>query len=43
MMLSIGLTVIRAFKGADFQTEILEAIDCTSGIALAISQQSVFW
>jgi two-component system, sensor histidine kinase and response regulator len=31
------MTVIRAFKGADFQTEILEAIDCKSGIALAIS------
>ncbi len=33
------MTVIRAFKGADFQTEILEAIDCTSGISLAISHQ----
>ena len=33
------MTVIRAFQGADFQTEILEAIDCKSGIALAISQQ----
>jgi two-component system, sensor histidine kinase and response regulator len=31
------MTVIRAFNGADFQTEILEAIDCKSGIALAIS------
>jgi two-component system, sensor histidine kinase and response regulator len=33
------MTVIRAFKGADFQTEILEAIDCQSGIALAVSTQ----
>jgi two-component system, sensor histidine kinase and response regulator len=33
------MTVIRAFKGADFQTEILEAIDCKSGIALAVSHQ----
>lgn len=33
------MTVIRAFNGADFQTEILEASDCKSGIALAISQQ----
>ena len=33
------MTVIRAFKGADFQTEILEAIDCQSGIDLAISHQ----
>ena len=33
------MTVIRAFKGADFQTEILEAIDCQSGIELAISHQ----
>jgi two-component system, sensor histidine kinase and response regulator len=33
------MTVIRAFKGADFQTEILEAIDCKSGIALAVSDQ----
>jgi two-component system, sensor histidine kinase and response regulator len=33
------MTVIRAFNGADFQTEILEAIDCKSGIALAISHQ----
>jgi two-component system, sensor histidine kinase and response regulator len=33
------MTVIRAFKGADFRTEILEAIDCTTGIALANSHQ----
>jgi two-component system, sensor histidine kinase and response regulator len=33
------LTVIRAFKGADFRTEILEAIDCATGIALAITSQ----
>jgi two-component system, sensor histidine kinase and response regulator len=33
------MTVIRAFKSADFQTEILEAIDCTTGIALANSHQ----
>ncbi len=33
------MTVIKAFKGADFQTEILEAIDCTTGIALANSHQ----
>jgi two-component system, sensor histidine kinase and response regulator len=33
------MSVIRAFQGADFQTEILEAIDCESGIALAISDQ----
>jgi two-component system, sensor histidine kinase and response regulator len=33
------MTVIRAFNGADFQTEILEAIDCQSGIDLAISHQ----
>ncbi len=33
------LTVIRAFKGADFQVEIFEAIDCKSGIALAISDR----
>jgi two-component system, sensor histidine kinase and response regulator len=33
------MTVIKAFEGADFQTEILEAIDCKSGIALAISHQ----
>ncbi len=31
--------VIKAFRGADFQAEILEAIDCKSGIALAISHQ----
>jgi two-component system, sensor histidine kinase and response regulator len=33
------MTVIRAFQGADFQTEILEAIDCKSGMALAIAEQ----
>jgi two-component system, sensor histidine kinase and response regulator len=33
------LAVIRAFKSAEFQTELLEAIDCASGIALANSQQ----
>ena len=33
------LTEIRAFKGADFQAEIFEAIDCKSGIALAISDR----
>jgi two-component system, sensor histidine kinase and response regulator len=29
------MAVIRAFQGADFQAELTEAIDCTSGIALA--------
>ncbi len=33
------MTVARAFNGADFQTEIFEAIDCKSGIALAVSHQ----
>jgi two-component system, sensor histidine kinase and response regulator len=33
------MTVIRAFKGADFQTEILEAIDCATGIALAVADR----
>jgi two-component system, sensor histidine kinase and response regulator len=33
------MAVIRAFKGAEFQTELLEAIDCASGIALAKSHQ----
>jgi two-component system, sensor histidine kinase and response regulator len=33
------MTVIRAFNGADFQTEISEAIDCKTGIALAVSHQ----
>jgi two-component system, sensor histidine kinase and response regulator len=33
------MSVIRAFKGADFQTEILEAIDCATGIALANSDR----
>jgi two-component system, sensor histidine kinase and response regulator len=32
------MAVIRAFKGADFRTELTEAIDCTSGIALATAQ-----
>jgi two-component system, sensor histidine kinase and response regulator len=32
------MAVIRAFKGADFHTELTEAIDCTSGIALANAQ-----
>jgi CheY-like chemotaxis protein len=29
------LAVIRAFQGADFQTETSEASDCATGIALA--------
>ena len=33
------MAVIRAFKGADFQTELLEAIDCASGLILANSHQ----
>jgi two-component system, sensor histidine kinase and response regulator len=33
------LAVIRAFKGADFRTELLEAIDCASGLILANSHQ----
>ncbi len=33
------MTVTRAFKGADFRTELLEAIDCISGVALATSHQ----
>ena len=33
------LAVIRAFKGADFRTELTEAIDCASGIAIANSCQ----
>jgi two-component system, sensor histidine kinase and response regulator len=33
------MAVIRAFKGAEFQTELLEAIDCASGMALANSHQ----
>jgi two-component system, sensor histidine kinase and response regulator len=32
------MAVIRAFKGADFHTELTEAIDCTSGIVLANAQ-----
>lgn len=33
------MAVIRAFKGADFRTEVLEAIDCASGLALANTHQ----
>jgi two-component system, sensor histidine kinase and response regulator len=33
------MAVIRAFKGADFRAELTEAIDCTTGIALANSHQ----
>jgi two-component system, sensor histidine kinase and response regulator len=33
------ISVIRAFKDADFRTEITEAIDCASGISLATSHQ----
>lgn len=33
------MMVTRAFKGADFRTELLEAIDCASGITLATSHQ----
>jgi two-component system, sensor histidine kinase and response regulator len=33
------MAVIRAFKEADFRTELLEAIDCTSGLILANSHQ----
>jgi two-component system, sensor histidine kinase and response regulator len=33
------MAVIRAFKGADFRTEITEAIDCASGLVLANSRQ----
>jgi two-component system, sensor histidine kinase and response regulator len=33
------MAVIRAFRDADFRTEITESIDCASGIALATSQQ----
>jgi two-component system, sensor histidine kinase and response regulator len=33
------LAVIRAFKGADFRTELLEAIDCASGLILANTHQ----
>jgi CheY-like chemotaxis protein len=33
------MAVIRAFKGAEFQTELLEAIDCASGIDLATSHE----
>jgi two-component system, sensor histidine kinase and response regulator len=33
------MAVIRAFRDADFRTQITEAIDCISGIALATFQQ----
>jgi two-component system, sensor histidine kinase and response regulator len=33
------LAVIRAFKGADFRTELSEAIDCASGLILANTHQ----
>jgi two-component system, sensor histidine kinase and response regulator len=33
------LAVIRAFKGADFQTELTEAIDCATGITFATADQ----
>ncbi len=33
------MAVIRAFQGADFRTELLEAIDCNSGITLATSDR----
>jgi two-component system, sensor histidine kinase and response regulator len=33
------MAVIRAFKGADFRTELTEAIDCASGLVLANSHQ----
>jgi two-component system, sensor histidine kinase and response regulator len=33
------LTLIRAFKGADFQVELSEAIDCASAILMANSHQ----
>jgi two-component system, sensor histidine kinase and response regulator len=33
------MAVIRAFKEADFRTELTEAIDCASGIALVNSHQ----
>jgi two-component system, sensor histidine kinase and response regulator len=33
------MTVIRAFKDAEFRTELLEAIDCATGMALAHSHQ----
>ena len=33
------MTVIRAFKDADFRTELTEAIDCATGIAVANSHQ----
>lgn len=33
------MAVIRAFNGADFRTELLEASDCTSGLMMANSRQ----
>lgn len=33
------MAVIRAFKGADFRTELFEAIDCASGLILANTYQ----
>jgi two-component system, sensor histidine kinase and response regulator len=33
------MAVIRAFKGADFRTELTEAIDCATGIALALTDR----
>jgi two-component system, sensor histidine kinase and response regulator len=33
------MAVIRAFKGADFRTELTEAIDCASGLILANTHQ----
>jgi two-component system, sensor histidine kinase and response regulator len=33
------MAVIRAFKDADFRTELVEAIDCASGISLATAYQ----
>jgi two-component system, sensor histidine kinase and response regulator len=33
------MTLIRAFKGADFQVELLEAIDCASAILMVNSHQ----
>jgi two-component system, sensor histidine kinase and response regulator len=33
------MAVIRAFKDADFQTELTEAIDCATGIAVANSHE----
>ncbi len=33
------MTVVRAFKGVDFRTELLEAIDCATAISLVNSHQ----